>query len=522
MKKSIRILAVSLALLLVPAVSANAKAYSPLGDSRGFPSESEEGVAIIDSDADTGGASFISHSNTETNTTRLCPTVDTGACSTVAEKEDVHGVLIAPVCSSENNDFCIESLDLGGADSPLVPAKLEAQLRGPTTPGSPALGFPAGGTPSLWSSDLKNEAGSNKYLVKAMVSFSRQPTNGIMFTNLTVAVKPVLETAGSSWTPDVAVEERQTPSGWGVSVSGATGGCAWLSAGTCYQVEDYSASTRTKVTVHVPASLGGWYKGRLAKPTLSVENLNEKVLRISVTAEPVKVPGFFAIFNQTDWEKYFGSFSKFVPSTTPNIVSSRGDAFQYVAGLKQAGFDKVSGVTSTWSFGSLSNSQIFGYRNCLQNKSKVHGLVTTNSMVYNDSPPALQDGFLNYQVAGMHYQPDGKTEVEGTYDLVMSSETARCIYDFSKAPISATVSVVSSDGEVKTAVTSVSENDGWLKLAAYGFTFSSPTIKVKLTQAKAPVATKKSTITCVSTKNKKLIKKVTAAAPKCPVGYKKK
>jgi hypothetical protein len=59
-------------------------------------------------------------------------------------------------------------------------------------------------------------------------------------------------------------------------------------------------------------------------------------------------------------------------------------------------------------------------------------------------------------------------------------------------------------------------------MAAYGFTFSSPTISVKLSQTAAPVAAKKITITCVSTKNKKLTKKVTAVGPKCPAGYKKK
>jgi len=58
------------------------------------------------------------------------------------------------------------------------------------------------------------------------------------------------------------------------------------------------------------------------------------------------------------------------------------------------------------------------------------------------------------------------------------------------------------------------------------FTFSSPTIKVKLTQDKqAVVATapvKKvvtKTLTCVKGK---IVRKVTAISPKCPAGYKKK
>jgi hypothetical protein len=100
----------------------------------------------------------------------------------------------------------------------------------------------------------------------------------------------------------------------------------------------------------------------------------------------------------------------------------------------------------------------------------------------------------------------------------MRSDTARCLYGFSKAPVSATISVTGSNGETKTATTVVSEKNGWLKMAAYGFTFSSPTISVKLTQAGAATA-KKTTITCVKGK---LTKKVTAVNATCPAGYKKK
>jgi hypothetical protein len=72
----------------------------------------------------------------------------------------------------------------------------------------------------------------------------------------------------------------------------------------------------------------------------------------------------------------------------------------------------------------------------------------------------------------------------------------------------------------------VNEKNGWLNFAARGFTYSSPTIKVKLTEvtptltpsAKPDVA-KKVKITCVKGKT---TKKVTAIKPKCPTGFKKK
>jgi len=96
----------------------------------------------------------------------------------------------------------------------------------------------------------------------------------------------------------------------------------------------------------------------------------------------------------------------------------------------------------------------------------------------------------------------------------------------------------------------VSEKNGWLYLSAKGFTFSSPTIAVKLTQdapapaatkaptvtptptpvvsesptpapvaTKAPAIAKKITITCVKGKS---TMSVTAVKPTCPSGYKRR
>jgi hypothetical protein len=179
--------------------------------------------------------------------------------------------------------------------------------------------------------------------------------------------------------------------------------------------------------------------------------------------------------------------------------------------------DKAAASPSLWSARSLSSGEMNGANRCFRDGSGVKGILTTNATAYSEGPPKFTNGFLNYQVAGLHYASDGKTLNEGVYDMVMKSSVARCLYGFSAAPISASISVTSAEGEKKVATTVVSEKNGWLKLAAYGFTFSSPTISVKLSQPK--VVAKKSTITCVKGK---LIKKVTAVGPKCPSGYKKK
>ena len=136
-------------------------------------------------------------------------------------------------------------------------------------------------------------------------------------------------------------------------------------------------------------------------------------------------------------------------------------------------------------------------------------------MAYDGGVPKFTNGFLNYQVAGLHYQPDGITKVQGSYDLVMRSEVARCLYGFSRAPLSATISVV-GDGDKSIATTVVSEKNGWLKLAAYGFTFSKKTIRAKITKAKP------TSIFCVSASDESKVRNVKAINPKCPKGFRQK
>jgi hypothetical protein len=133
-------------------------------------------------------------------------------------------------------------------------------------------------------------------------------------------------------------------------------------------------------------------------------------------------------------------------------------------------------------------------------------------MAYAGNAPQLKRGFLDYKVAGFHYLPNGE-EAIGSYDLIMNSDVARCLYGFSKAPVSATITI-SGEGDKNIATTVVTEKNGWLKLGAYGFTFSAKTIKVKLTQPK------RTTITCVAPGKRNV--KVTAANPKCPKGFRKR
>jgi len=200
---------------------------------------------------------------------------------------------------------------------------------------------------------------------------------------------------------------------------------------------------------------------------------------------------------------------------------------EYLAWLPALG-DKAQAMPTAWTIATMNNSQVPGQiQQCINQTDSLAGIVTTNSAEYFDGPPIFdkESGSLDYKVAATHFEPDGTTVFKGSYDLVMSSKVARCIYGFTSAPISATVSVTSESGANSVATTVVNERNGWLSLGAYNFTYSTPTIRVVLSGTSAsaiatPSATKKpaepKSITCVKGK---VIKKFITS--KCPVGYKK-
>jgi hypothetical protein len=200
--------------------------------------------------------------------------------------------------------------------------------------------------------------------------------------------------------------------------------------------------------------------------------------------------------------------------------------------------DKATALLSYWSVRTLTQDEMEGSSQCFRDSNRVSGIVTTNATQYSAGPPTLDksEGTLNYVVAAPHYDPRDK-DFKGSYDLVMRSDVARCVYGFSKAPINATISITSDDGTPQVATTVIGERNGWLYLQAKNFEFSAPIIKAKLTQEVVveptptptptptatpmvkPVVAKKITITCVKGKT---TKKVTAVKPKCPSGFKKK
>ena len=435
----------------------------------------------------------------------------------------IHGEAVLPVCESSSDENCIVGLELAPKDGEFQAATYSRNVNGETFKELSTLGFYEQSTPSLWeAAHAPSASGTTGYAVIVRATQSINANESKYRTwRFFASVVPYREQTGENFKAPKGItvakdgfmnRERS------FAVEGHTYECAWSENGACGVAQDFAEGTRVRLTIRISNQVGGWFQGRIKDPIISVKAASRTNNEITVEAEPAIVHRLHHIIKDaktiTAKEKelvngFAGGWDGFVTwakSSTPL-------GFEYVNYFRSKTQDKSAGKNTFWNFASSDGGSTGS--GCLADKSKVLGIVTTNSMVYDGGVPKFTRGFLNYKVAGLHFEADGVTEVLGSYDLVVRSEVARCLYGFSKAPVSATITI-SGEGDRSIATTVVGEKNGWLKLAAYGFTFSQKTIQVKLTQPK------RTTITCVSTAPPSKTTKVTGTNPKCPTGFRKR
>ena len=438
---------------------------------------------------------------------------------------------ILPRCSNDNEKNCIAGIS---AISPEGKIQNGAYVRNFHASkknyvlASPERNFPAGETPSLWKiPGVLNGSGTDEYLVRftirgtIMSSADKLCPSCTNFKGFSAIVSPISIKKGN----------YSNVVGWQDRNQDETRYCAALEDGACALNESFPNGYRFKLDVRLGASPTGWVHGRIKDPKVQLTRSGDVTL-LSVEGEPVVVPvmgiikpsALLSLKARSFYEDKFLQNRYQIDGKSIQISTPEPDGessfYEYELWKDLIG-DKASASPSQWTYRSLTIP--FTSAECFKDTSKFIGVVTTNAMMYAGGPPVFNkvEGTLEYKVGSPHLTSKGEV-FKGTYNLQLSSEAARCLYNFTSAPIKATISIINESGEKSVATTTVSEKDGWLRMAAYGFTFSNPTLKVKLTQdnnSNTATSGVKTSITCVKGKTSK---KVTAVNPKCPTGYKKK
>lgn len=137
-------------------------------------------------------------------------------------------------------------------------------------------------------------------------------------------------------------------------------------------------------------------------------------------------------------------------------------------------------VTSTFGLNILDpRVGDIGSSACYRNGSLLFAHNGTEASVPTWVP---SEGRLRLNVVAPHYWPDGKTEWRGYYETAIPEATARCLWGIDPRLTNAlSVEVYDQNGEEKAATTAIAFQDGEVRIRAYDFTFSQPTIAVKVT-----------------------------------------
>lgn len=417
-------------------------------------------------------------------TVTLCPDPGQALDCGTSTSGWVSGAVVLPFCGDVLEN-CVEGLAVGTSTSMTAASFIESGYGFPFK-GDPSLGLPNGSGPSIFESDFKH-TGGNQYVVAAILSFWADQ-RGVTPYDFSVRVFPVAPRLSSLPLPVPSVCDTADGKGFRQCID-QRDECIYQLPGVCAYAQDFAPQTRLQVSLKLSNNVSGWFRGRLKDPAIAVSPINTAYSSVVVSGEPVEVPRLVSTYvaNQ-DGPDIVGRPQDNAhggPFTLFQAASARG--IEIVNGLRDVVKDTATAVNTVWMINSITADRAAGNSSqCFADRSRLLGIVTTNSMAYTGTIPDYKDGYLSYRVAGMHYMPDGKTEVLGTYDLVMRSDVARCLYGFSQAPVSATIQVVGSAGEEKVSTTIVNERDGWLKLAAYGFTFSEKEVRVTITQPKQP------------------------------------
>jgi hypothetical protein len=426
--------------------------------------------------------------------------------------------LYLPSCSESITDDCIVGFSAVKADGTIVKAKFARSFPNESTPsfrGSKAVNLPDGWYPSMWTFDGITHAGGENFMLRAsLFAFGNPRTASTIRPQLRIginAISTAATNASGNWN---AATREISADGLTNNGGGAGPNCIFfLGIKECATPWALPKDVRFKVEVKTSSKLSGWVNGRLSDPSVVITPNGTDGQNVVIEAAPMQVP-IFAI-----WKRFSDlspTAQKEITSVgaTPGTIPFPNNWRPFYPGQGPEPFDKISKIfslsnynerdfknflnllalsndksfatKSLWHFETAQNGSLFSdpvIKRCSKTDAGISGFVSTNSTMFLQEPPKFNDESqsLDYQVAAPHYDRNGNENI-GRYNLVLDSKVARCIYGFTNAPIQASVSIQNSEGTQQITTSVINERNGWLYLSVNGYTYSAPTLKIKLSQ----------------------------------------
>ena len=477
------------------------------------------------------------------------------------------------MCSGTTSTDCISSFNAIDSNGNTFPGKLLPSVfseKDGSFEGSRQQNIPSGGQSPLVNIPGAPHAFGTTYLPVVIVTGGGDNRNFYPLQDLVVRLYAVKVVQGQfNFTPstmDLNASDYNNP--FAVNWYGSDTRCVENDSTNCIVPTELPINFRFSITFKTSIPIPGWMHGQVVDPSIQIASTGSDYLT-TIAAKPILNPmisvtvpienlsadflrpyQYLQFASQTNCDK--SSFPMDLSTCQYTEVINDYGQRDFDEFLKWLSYAKDTAFINPARWDVVLDPKYKNIGNCAIPENQVGGMVSTNAPMYLAGPPAWNPNnlTLDYKVAAPHYLSD-KSINQGSYDLAINSKLARCLYKFTNAPISASLTIQSIEGKNQIATTVVRESNGFLYLSAKGFTFSSPVLSVKLfgepipepvvqptptpspTESTQPVVTLTSqptpkvvvtkkpvivkSVTCINGKNSKVFKGST-----CPKGWKPK
>ena len=430
-----------------------------------------------------------------------------------------------------NYTSCIESVSYRkiGSASWLTSDLSKVQLGEPTTTivkgkltvgklaYDPITGRPDGDKATFWSMPKAPHVGGSDYMLRAR--FIGSSTQSLQLTFKSELLPITYPTNSGTVTQDKLLVQ-EFPS-------------------------DIEYKVRLRMGVFIK-TLTGWFFGRLNSPTI---DRNGPQGYLEIIGTPAFVPiGITDVVESANADQYFeptwcaevrqqlktacGNMNKLFGKAVPFNPEDGWGPDSLSRWEAAPGGVKTVATLSYWSLTSSFWSSTAATSDTSQCAAQLYGAsarvfqgaVFSNASLFQISPPSWDESNKSFvfKVAAPHLDKNGDLN-KGSYTLYIPTEMAKCRWGDAVSSARAEVQIVNSDGKTSVTTLAATTENGNLRFNIAGFSYSSPTIKIRMGKdIKAPiaevVAKKLIAIKCVKGKT---VKKVVGVKPVCPSGYKK-
>jgi hypothetical protein len=420
---------------------------------------------------------------------------------------------------SKNDGYTSYAAKNFGKNASLQPGQYSAVTK--NWMANPSTLLPAGSNNKVFTIPNAKHAGGNQYLVQTVVNgTSALQGNNARASSLDITIFPI------------KVYSAPAPNTCSI----------WLDY--CFEIFEFPTNVKFRVTLdlkYLSEIFSGWFQTRMFDSSVSQPSATSYGFEGFPVVVSNAQANFYRPFEEvlmTQFEDARTGITKFgqpfkLVLADSNSSSSMANWIKYEKAIgSKAVYDST--IWHVVSYSTTIQKNIYqGMSGCLTNKNGVLGYVSTNSTVYEVSAPSWDDSSksLSFKVASPTFDAQGDKN-SGVYELAIQKDVAKCLWGDALINPKATIEVLDDAGSKQIATTVFAQKGNWIYFRAYGFHYSTPSIKVNLSKntevAATPVASpfpadasksKLLTITCLKGK---VTKKVTAVKPKCPTGFKKK